>query len=85
MSGQFPLYDLDHIHECSASELRQPFITYLDTKDTTNGLLEILQTCKAWEPYGCPLKLLVGCEEHAKFIPVLHKHLNEGLEWLSPS
>ncbi len=23
MSGQFPLYDLDHIHECSASELRQ--------------------------------------------------------------
>ena len=22
MSGQFPLYDLDHIHECSASELR---------------------------------------------------------------
>src|SRR5579859_7992263 len=23
MSGQFPLYDLDHIHDCSATELRQ--------------------------------------------------------------
>ena len=23
MSGQLPLYDLDHIHDCSASELRQ--------------------------------------------------------------
>lgn len=64
--------------------LLEPFIIYLDTKDTTNGLLEILQTCKVWEPYGSPLKLLVGCEEHAKFIPILHKHLNEGLEWLSP-
>lgn len=63
--------------------LLNPFIVYLDTKDTTNGLLEVFQTCKDWEPYGSPLKLLVGCEEHAKFIPVLHKHLNEGLEWLT--
>lgn len=64
--------------------LLEPLIIYLDAKDTTNGLLEILQACKAWEPYGSPLKLLVGCEEHARFIPVLHKHLNEGLEWMSP-
>lgn len=64
--------------------LLEPLIIHLDTGGTTNGLLGILQTFKAWEPYGFPWKLLVGCEEDAKFIPTLHKHLVEGLEWLSP-
>lgn len=64
--------------------LLEPFVIYLDTKGTTNGLLGILQMCKTWESYGSPMKLLIGCEEQVKFIPLLHKHLTEGLTWVSP-
>lgn len=64
--------------------LLEPFIVYLDTKDTANGLLDTLQAFKEWEPYGSPLKLLVGCEENVRFIPILHKYMIEGLEWLAP-
>lgn len=68
----------------SENGLLDPFLVYLDTGSTTSGMLEVLQTLKTWELYGNPMKLLIGCEEHAKFIPMLHKHLSEGLEWLSP-
>ena len=63
--------------------LLDPFTIYLDTKGTTNGLLGIMQTCKTWEPYGSPMKLLIGCEDHAKFIPMIHKNLTDGLAWMS--
>jgi hypothetical protein len=63
--------------------LLDPFVIYLETKDNMSGLLETLQVFKKWEPYESPLKLLIGCEEHIKLIPRLHKHLAEGLEWVS--
>jgi hypothetical protein len=63
--------------------LLEPFIVYLDTKYTINGLVETLQAFKTWGVYGNPIKLLVGCEEHTKFTPMLHKYLSEGLEWTS--
>lgn len=64
--------------------LLKPFLVYLDASSTTNGLLEILQALKTWEPYGNVLKLLIGCEDHTRFVPLLHKHFEEGLAWLKP-
>lgn len=61
-----------------------PFLVYLDTKDTTVGLLEILQASRKWEMYGCPLRLLIGCQDSSKLPPALHRHIAEGLEWMLP-
>lgn len=61
-----------------------PFLVYLDTKDSTVGLLEILQASRKWEMYGCPLRLLIGCQDSSKLPPALHRYLAEGLEWMSP-
>jgi hypothetical protein len=64
--------------------LLDPFPLYLETKDNTSGLLELLHGFEAWESYGSPLKLLIGCEEHTKYIPMLHKYLADGMGWMSP-
>ena len=64
--------------------LVDPFLVYIDTKDTTVGLLEILQASRKWEMYSCPLRLLIGCQDTSRFPPALHKPIAEGLEWMSP-
>jgi hypothetical protein len=64
--------------------LVDPFLVYLDTKDTTIGLLEILQASRKWEMYNCPLRLLIGCQDSSKFPPALQKPIAEGMEWMLP-
>jgi hypothetical protein len=64
--------------------LVDPFLVYLDTADSSVGLLEILQASREWEMYSCPLRILIGCQDISKFHPALHQHIADGLEWMSP-
>jgi hypothetical protein len=69
----------------SENGLVDPFLVYLDTKDTTVGLLEILQASREWEAYSCPVRFLIGCQDISKLPSALHQHIASGLEWMSPA
>lgn len=62
--------------------LMNTVVFYLDASKTHVGLLKTLRSLSCWAKFGCPLRLIIGCESVNNYGPQLKRLLTTGTDWV---